>query len=117
MRSHDMVNDDPFLSFCLVDIQNELGIMPMLSKDERMKEHIASLKNPEDEMRLKRKFRKIWRKLLKSLKSDNTAFSKIQKIQYGIGKLNPSPTQMNNRRALVFYEMLKRAQAKSRSHR
>lgn len=109
-----MVNDDPFLSFCLVDIQNELGIMPMLSKDERMKEHIASLKNPEDEMRLKRKFRKIWRKLLKSLKSDNTAFSKIQ---YGIGKLTPSPSQMRNRRALVFYEMLKRAQLKSRSHR
>lgn len=114
MRSHDMVNDDPFLSFCLVDIQNELGIMPMLSKDERMKEHIASLKNPEDEMRLKRKFRKIWRKLLKSLKSDKTELSKIQ---YGIGKLNPSPTQMSNRRALVFYEMLKRAQFKSRSHR
>ena len=114
MHSHEMVNDDPFLSFCLVDIQNELGIMPMLSKDERMKEHIASLKNPEDEMRMKRKFRKIWRKLLKSLKKDTSEFSKIQ---YGIGKLVPSPSQMRNRRALVFYEMLKRAQAKSNAHR
>lgn len=114
MRSPDMVNDDPFLSFCLVDIQNELGIMPMLSKDERMKEHIASLKNPEDEMRLKRKFRKVWRKLLKTLKRDTTAFSKIQ---YGIGEIPPSSSQMRNRRALVFYEMLKMAQAKRNAHR
>lgn len=77
----------------LIDLRMiELGIAPESSSGKKLREMLESL--PEDERRkAKRKFRKIWKKILKS----DPDLSKSM----GAGKERPSESNMKSRRAWV----------------
>jgi len=83
------------------------GIIPMELTTLDMRRVLAQL--PPDEARvLKRKFRKLWRKAMRSEIGNGPTRTKREiaaKNRLGIGKVVPSRSEKNARKELVFKKM------------
>jgi hypothetical protein len=83
------------------------GLIPIDASHHDMRRALNQL--PHDEARaVKRKFRKAWRKLVKSLTSKVTSKrKKILEEVYGVGKKNPSRSARQARKQAVLQHFLK----------
>lgn len=85
----------------------ELGIVPIEKTAHDMRRALNQLP-PEEARAMKRKFRKLWRKAIRSeaalyqTPSQKSAQEKRVKTTYGVGKQVPSRNDLNNRKKLVF---------------
>lgn len=100
--------NDIVLQFYIVDELEKMGVMPMVNSHVAMRNHIDQLA-PEEARKVRRKFRKAWRKLVKSRFGENEY---IAKLLYGKGMENPSPKFLNDRRQIVYQEAFDRAVAR-----
>lgn len=83
------------------------GIVPMEQTTFDMRRALAQLP-PEEARVLKRKFRKEWRRALKSMNttpSRSTHQADADKRRLGVGKTVPSRSERNARKQLVFNEL------------
>ena len=102
---------DVVLQFLIIDEQEKMGVMPMLNSHAAMRNHVDSL-SPEDAQKLKRKFRKVWRRLVKERCGD---YQNLAAALYGKGCSHPTPHIMSERRELVFKLALERARERQRN--
>lgn len=86
---------DPLQAIIMSQIAEENGIMPMIDNHDSVKKHFDSFSKKESQ-KMKRKFRKLWRKLSRGIRSTS------DKEYYGIGNLKPSQIQCSRRRYLVW---------------
>lgn len=77
------------------------GIVPIENVEHDMRRALQQLA-PDEAKRLKRKFRKMWRRA--ACRSDNGA-SDAMKRKLGIGKKTPTREERNQRKKLVFDEL------------
>lgn len=79
----------------------ELGIIPLENISDDMRQGLEKL-TPEEARKMKRKFRKLWRKYAKEEMHSATSYKKRKLTQlYGIGKHQPSRSQKRARKELV----------------
>lgn len=76
----------------------DLGLAPESSSGTKLKKMLGSL-SPEDQRKSRRKFRKIWKKIVK----DDPQLASAM----GAGKKKPSVTNKRNRRAWVRRKIAK----------
>jgi hypothetical protein len=90
----------------------QLGILPMEKTDLDMRRALSQLP-PEEAHALKRKFRKLWRKAMRSELGNGPKTRGIKedtaKKKYGVGKHVPSREERNARKQLVFDVVWKNA--------
>jgi len=87
----------------------QMGILPMESTELDMRRVLMQF-DPEEARKFRRKFRKIWRQMMKnSLCAGGQPMTKSQQNQeeslkrrLGVGKQVPSRTERNARKKLVF---------------
>ena len=86
-------------------IYHQLGIVP-LSYDDRDVNRILSSLPADEAMRMKRKFRKLWRKesncQLQSHTKSGRQFATRYKAQSGHGEVKPTKAQKRNRKFIVI---------------
>lgn len=97
--------DDVILQFLIIDELDKMGVMPMIDPHSAMRNHIDQLP-PDDARKLRRKFRKVWRRLVKERCGDHDF---LAKAMFGRGVENPSPQIMTERRELVYTAALNAA--------
>lgn len=103
-EEEEMNSDNPLHRFILFDTALEMGLVPLLTGDDDLKEALQQM-DPEEARYAKRKYRKLWRKLV-----INRFISKHHANKYyGVGFPQPSRGQLNTRKHFVFYEILRRA--------
>lgn len=78
----------------------ESGVIPITDANNVMHDFKRVLNQlpPDEALKLKRKFRKVWRKLAKSKNSTEER----NKAVYGLGAINPSRSQRRTRKELVY---------------
>lgn len=104
-----MNSDNPLHRFILFDTALEMGLVPLLTGDDNIRLALQQM-DTEEANRVKRKYRKIWRRLI-----INKYIPKKQaRKYYGAGNPQPTRGQLNTRRHYVFYEILRRASEKLR---
>jgi hypothetical protein len=90
----------------------QCGILPMEKTTLDMRRALAQL-SPEEARTLKRKFRKIWRRVMKDEIGANAkkkeTLEKVAVRKYGVGKHVPSRSERNARKQLVFDRLWKDA--------
>lgn len=88
----------------------DAGIIPVAGFDpeniQEFEKFLSSL-SPQEQRVLKRKFRKIFRKIVKKNLSSKSPPSKAWIIHYGVGETQPTKRQLKARRRLVHQEILK----------
>lgn len=86
-------------------IYHQLGIVP-LSYDERDINRVISSLPPDDARRMKRKFRKLWRKESNYVPPTRTKlghqFAIRYKAQTGYGEVEPTKVQKRHRKHVVI---------------
>jgi hypothetical protein len=86
---------NPLAEVMIEAAYHELGIAPIKDAGHNFNKILEGL-NPEDARKMKRKFRKIWRKCAKNKKLPSAYTN-----QLGIGSDNPTKIQMRNRKREV----------------
>lgn len=76
----------------------DAGLVPITTANGDVNRLLAS-QTPEETAAFKRKFRKVWRTLFRSLP---TAQNEHVKRRYGVGEKNPTPAQRRERKQLVL---------------
>jgi len=104
-----MNSNNPLHRFILFDTAVEMGLVPLLTGDDDLKNAFQQM-DPEEARRAKRKYRKTWRRLVINRFIKKSYASKY----YGVGAPQPSRGQLNTRKHYVFYEILRRAGIKLR---
>lgn len=82
----------------------EAGIVPMEKTGLDMRRALNQLE-PDEARKLKRRFRKLWRKLAARQVAQGSASDKMMKGKLGTGKQVPSRAERNARKQLVFDEI------------
>lgn len=104
-----MNSNNPLHHLILFDTALGMGLVPLLTGDDDLKGAFQQM-DPEEVRRAKRKYRKLWRKLI-----INKFITKYHASKYyGVGFPQPSRGQLNARKHFVFYEILRRASERLR---
>ena len=82
----------------------EAGIVPMEKTGFDMRRALNQLE-PDEARKLKRRFRKLWRKLAARQVAQGSTSDKMMKGKLGTGKQVPSRLERNARKQLVFDEI------------
>jgi hypothetical protein len=82
----------------------EAGIVPMEKTGLDMRRALNQLE-PDEARKLKRRFRKLWRKFATRQIMQGSASDKMMKGKLGTGKQVPSRAERNARKQLVFDEI------------
>jgi len=95
-----MIFSDPFTKIMIEAAYHELGIAPISYATYDFNKILSSL-SFEEARKMKRKFRKIWRKCAK-----NAKYSSQYRKQLGIGTQSPSKAQKMNRKREVVRHVI-----------
>jgi len=107
-KEYSTVMADELERFLVYEISLSLGILPLENNDTVVKEHLERL-DPDEARRHKRKFRKQWRKLVKSRIGPGKSHSHRW---YGLGNTEPEARTKLHRKQAIYYEVLRRAAKK-----
>jgi hypothetical protein len=84
----------------------DLGIIPIEDTYDDMQRVLNQL-SPKDSTKMKRKFRKLWRKTLCKIKNANKNKHDFVKRKLGVGKKTPNKHEKFERKKLVYESLWK----------